>query len=122
MVEAQKTMTACAIESCSSLEDLYRRFHSSYKCCLLPHQSIGWVITSPDTTDNASGICIVESDDISRDTLPQGLAEASQIRFSGECLVVKDGPPVSLKTESTSTMTTILAMLLARENEKRLFS
>lgn len=64
----------------------------------------------------------MESDDSSRDTLLQDLAEASQICFAGECLTVKYGSPEGLKAESASTMITILAELLARENKKWPFS
>lgn len=114
-------MTAREIESCSSLEDLFQRLHSSYKHCQLVNQRQAIMI--PDTTENATGICLVEkNDDGSRDTLPQDLAEASQIRFAGECLIVKAGPLESVESESESTMVAILVKLLARENEKRPFS
>lgn len=118
-------MTVCGIESCSSLDELFQRLQSCYNRCLLPNQPTGthpWVIVSPDTTDNGRGIYFVESDYSSRDTLLQDLAEASQICFAGECLTVKYGPPESLKAESASTMITILAELLARENKKWPFS
>lgn len=118
-------MTVCGIESCSSLEDLFQRLQSCYKRFLLPNQPTGthpWVIMSPDTTDNGRGIYFVERDDSSRDMLLQDLAEVSQICFAGECLTVKYGPPESLKAESASSMITILAELLARENKQWPFS
>lgn len=64
----------------------------------------------------------MERDDSSRDTLLQDLPEVSQICFAGEFLTVKYGPPESLKAESASSMITILAELLARENKQWPFS